>query len=344
MEFFHLNADSPLWLFLRELVHYITNILRALISFHPRSLRERVQVIVDEISGVIYPQLHFLNFHCKIIKIIILEIKFFIIDIFGFHFIHTLGIFTIIFGIIFGTIMLFKLFSRAAMAVAKKIGIFKSNGSGKDSITDDYEIVDEPTSCEVFPYRNHQTEKERIKERFDKDFLPKYGPMWRKAREAKKISVKDNVDTTDHNSSVASTDEGDLMIEMSRLTKVVEKALESMASSGRNDAGEDVSVPYSRNRSGTALAFAGYREGLTRELANAETETDSDVGESSGTEEEDIVLDTSDEEDVSSSGSFSSMFRALDHKHLQKSELFSDLRSGEIIDEIAIVRRRSKRR
>ena len=244
------------------------------------------------------------------------------------------------------------------MAVAKKIGIFKSNGPGKDNITDDYEIVDEPTSFEVFPYRNHQTEKERIKERFEKHFLPKYGPRWRKIQAAERSSVKDHVDTTDHNSSVASTDEGELMVKMSRLTKAVEKVLET-ASSGRDDVGEDVSetkedvgedlsVPYSRkSRSGTALAlgaFAGYREGLMHELTNDETETDGDAGELSGTEEEDIVVDTSDEEDVSSSGSFSSMFRALDHRHLQKSELFSDLRNGEIIDEIAIVRRRSKRR
>jgi hypothetical protein len=362
MEFFHLNADSPLWLlFLRELV-YITNILRELIYFHPRSLpfRERVNVIVDEITGVIHPQwLHLLLLHCKII---IIEVHLFIIHTFGFHFIHTIGILAIIFGIIFGTIMLITLFSRAAMAVAKKIGIFKSNGPGKNNITDDYEIVDEPTSCEVFPYRNHQPNSfdsstddeivkddnhvnttddrsvttkdspsvplstrdpsEIIKARFDRDFFPKYGSLWRKIQEKKSSDDEnDRVDTTDDHNSSAST-KGDLersrMIEMSRLGQVKQPV---------------------------TIAFETYEKRVAEPGGECMM---SNVGEDLSVTEEDnvgedlsvtdIVVDTSDEEDtvsvVSASSRFSDVVRALDYGHLWRSPLFSDLRNDEILDEI----------
>jgi hypothetical protein len=57
----------------------------------------------------------------------------------------------------------------------------------------------------------------------------------------------------------------------------------------------------------------------------------------SGTEEEGIVVDTSDEEVVSvvsvssESSRFSNVLRTLDYDHLRTSHLFSDLRNDVII-------------
>jgi hypothetical protein len=293
--------------------------------------------------------------------------------------------------------MLLKLFSRAAMAVAKKIGIFKSNGTGKNNITDDYEIVDEPTSCEVFPYREHQpnsfdnstddetvkddnhadttddrsvttkdspsvslstrdpnqTESETIKARFDREFLPKYGSTWRKIQEKKSSNdEKDRVDTTnDHNSS-ASTDEGDLersrMIEMGRSTIAAENTMKIafetyenlVAEAGKYmiDDEKDWDDATDDHNSFTSADEGDLKRSRMIEMIEMGRSTMAAENEDlSGTEEEGIVVDTSDEEVVSvvsvssESSRFSNVLRTLDYDHLRTSPLFSDLRNDVII-------------
>lgn len=321
MEFFHLNADSPLWLFLRELV-YITNILRELTYFHLRSLlpfRERVRVIVDEITGVIFPQLlHLLLLLCKFI---IIEVHLFIIHTFGFHFIHTIGILAIIFGIIFGTIMLLKLLSRAAVAVAKKIGIYKSNGKGEKNITDDYEIVDEPASCEVFPYRNHQsnsfdnsTDDETVKDVDTTDDQNQTGI------ERKDVDTTDDLNQTEIERIKARFDRDHRTeIEMHR-TEI------EMIEMGRSTS--------------TKIAFdvADHNSSASTDGGDLERSRMIEMIEMGRTEDEGIVVDTSDEEVISvvsvssESSRFSNVLRALDYEHLRTSPLFSDLQNDEIFD------------
>lgn len=319
MEFFHLNADSPLWLFLRELV-YITNILRELIYFHLRSLlpfRERIRLIVDETTGVIFPQLlHLLLLLCKFI---IIEVHLFIIHTFGFHFIHTIGVLAIIFGIIFGTIMLLKLLSRAAVAVAKKIGIFKSNGKGEKNITDDYEIVDEPASCEVFPYRNHQsnsfdnsTDDETVKD-VDTTDDPNQTEIERK-----------DVDTTD--------DQNQTEIERikARFDRYHRTEIE-MIEMSRSTIAENTKIAFD-------VDVADHNSSASTDGGDLKGSRIIEMIEMGRTEEEGIVVDTSDEEVISvvsvssESSRFSNVLRALDYEHLRTSPLFSDLQNAEIFD------------
>jgi hypothetical protein len=210
---FHAFYTSTIWIYLCEQNHVIGRLLHHQLLLvcehlhlivdttypHLPFLLERIQVIVDQIY-------HHLVFHLAIFRKFHLSIE----NIPGEPFIYYNGILVIIFG----TVVLLVLFSRALVEVSKNIGIamfkYKSADSQllkqvetsaraatilqsawrrKQAQTNLlYSLVDiimvqsvarRYLSKNEVQGRRNEVNRLQIKARFDSDFLPKYGELWR---------------------------------------------------------------------------------------------------------------------------------------------------------------------
>jgi hypothetical protein len=216
---FHAFYTDTIWMFLCEQNHVIGGLLHHQLLLvcehlhfivdtaypHLLFLWERIQVIVDNIY-------HHLVFHLAIFRKVHLSIE------------HTLGepfiYYNGILVIIFGTVALLVLFSiRALVAVAKNIGIAMFKFKSADS-----ELLKQIETCEraaivlqsawrrkqaqtnllislvgiimiqsvarrylskdEMQGRRKEVHSRQIKARFDSDFLPKHGELWRRIASA----------------------------------------------------------------------------------------------------------------------------------------------------------------
>jgi hypothetical protein len=259
---FHAFYTDTIWMFLCEQNHVIGGLLHHQLLLvcehlhlfivdtaypHLLFLLERIQVIVDNIY-------HHLVFHLAIFRKFQLSIE----HILGESFIYYNGILVIIFG----TVVLLVLFSRALVGVAKNIGIvmfkFKSTDSQLLNQVETSEraaivlqsawrrkqahtnllhslvdiimaqsVAQRYLSKDEVQGRRNEVKSLQIRARFDSDFLPTFGDMWRGIASAEDDDVTSTTEEEyDTNSSpVSSVAESDAPEPNHRLTRKELRAL-----------------------------------------------------------------------------------------------------------------------
>jgi hypothetical protein len=178
------HAFYTIWMFLCEHNHVIGGLLHHQLLL----VCERLHFTVD----TVYPHLLFLwerilvivENHCNHLVLhlaIFRKVPLYIEHTLGEPFIYYSGIL----AIIFGTVVILVLFSRILVAVTKNIGIVMLKFKSADS-----ELLKQVKTSEraaivlQSAWRRKQAmlkfKSRQIKARFDRDFKPKYGKLWRR--------------------------------------------------------------------------------------------------------------------------------------------------------------------